>query len=97
MMTVNLHERLGSFANNKDKAKDIRLNLVIPSLEKGDEVILDFSGVEDATQSFVHALISDLFRKYGADVLDRIKFKGCSETVEKIISIVANYMQESLR
>jgi len=43
----------------------------------------------------MHALISDLFRHYGNDVLDRVTFKSCSETVKKIITIVADYMQES--
>jgi len=42
----------------------------------------------------MHALISDLIRKYGIDVLDKIYFKNCNETVTKIINIVVDYMQE---
>ncbi|MCX6731496.1 MAG: STAS-like domain-containing protein, partial [Candidatus Parcubacteria bacterium] len=66
-----------------------------PSLDKGEDIILDFEGIDAVTQSFIHALISDLFRKYGSDILDKISFKNCNETVQKIIGIVVDYMQES--
>ncbi len=55
---------------------------------------MDFEGIDSATQSFIHALISDLIRKYGIQVLDRISFKNCHETIKKIINIVVDYMQE---
>jgi len=96
MTNIKLFKRTGSFAENKDLARDIRLNEIIPVLEKGRDIILDFSKVEAATQSFIHALISDLIRKYGNDVLGRIEFKSCNETVQKIIMIVTDYMQESV-
>ncbi len=95
MITINLHEIVGSFAENKDLARNIRLKDIIPALEKGQDVILDFKNIEATTQSFVHALISDLIRKYGHDVLDRISFKSCNQTTQKIIMIVTEYMQES--
>ncbi len=85
----------GPFAENKDLAREIRLTKIIPALEKKEEVIIDFERVEGATQSFIHALISDVIRKYGSEVLDKISFKNCNETVKKIIGIVVDYMQES--
>lgn len=96
MINIKLFKRTGSFAENKDLARDIRINEIVPALEKGHDIILDFSNIEAATQSFIHALISDLVRKYGNDVLDRISFKSCSETIQKIIMIVTDYMQESV-
>ena len=95
MIKIKIVNTAGSFAENKDLARDIRLKKIVPALEKNKEVILDFKGVEGATQSFIHALISDLIRRYGAEVLDKISFKNCNETVKKIIGIVADYMQES--
>lgn len=92
---IKLFPLTGAFAENKDVARDIRLQKIIPALDAGDEVILDFSNIEGATQSFIHALISDLFRKYGNGILDRISFRACNETVQKIIGIVTDYMQES--
>lgn len=95
MRVVRVAERAGSFAENKDIAREIRLNEIMPALAKGEEVTLDFSSVDAATQSFVHALISDAIRKHGPEALDRIYFKNCSETVKKIVDIVAEYMQEA--
>ena len=95
MTEIKLHSIVGSFAENKDLARDIRINKIVPALNKDEEVTLDFDGVGSATQSFIHALISELIRTYGTEVLDNIAFKNCNETVTKIISIVVEYMQES--
>ena len=96
MINIKLSKRTGSFAENKDLARNIRLKEIIPALEKDQNVVIDFAGIETATQSFIHALISDLIRKYGNDVLDRVCFKSCNGTVQKIIMIVTDYMQESV-
>ena len=96
MKNISIFERAGAFAENKDVAREIRIQEIIPTLEKNEEVILDFEKVDAATQSFVHALISDILRKYGNDALDRIAFKSCNEKVQKIIGIVVDYMQEGL-
>lgn len=97
MITIKLFPAVGSFAENKDKAREIRLHKIIPALKKNQEIVVDFSGIESTTQSFIHALISDLIRTYGSEVLEKIYFKKCNETVQKIITIVVDYMQESVR
>jgi hypothetical protein len=95
MKEIELRPIVGSFAENKDKAQKIRTEEILPAIEGGEKVILDFNEVGSATQSFIHALISDLLRRYGGDVLDVLFFKNCNEEVQKIISIVIEYMQES--
>lgn len=96
MIHIELFKQTGGFAENKDIAREIRLQKIIPALEKNENVVLDFQHIDAATQSFIHALISDLIRKYGDDVLDRIQFKSCNETIQKLITLVIEYMQESL-
>ena len=95
MMEINIFERTGKFAGNKDIARDIRLNEILPLLDKEQNAILNFKNVDSATQSFIHALISDIIRQKGIDILKRVYFKGCNETIKKIIEIVIEYMQES--
>lgn len=94
MINIKLFDFVGSFAENKDVAQSLRKDKIIPALDKKENVILDFEKVDAATQSFIHALISDLFRNYD-DILDKISFKNCNSTVKKIIEIVIDYMQES--
>ena len=67
-----IFNRTGSFAENKDVAKDIRINEIIPELDAGKIVLLDFSNVDSATQSFMHALISEVIRKKGPVQKDKI-------------------------
>jgi len=94
MKTIVLLPLVGSFAENKDIARKIRVEELIPYLEKEEDVTLDFKGIDSATQSFVHALISDLIRRYGSEVLDHIYFRNCNDIVKQLINIVVEYMQE---
>jgi len=93
-MEINLFESVGAFAENKDIARGIRVNSIIPCLDRKEDVILNFDKIESTTQSFIHALISDLIRKRSIEVLDKIFFKNCNDTIKKIIEIVIEYMQE---
>ncbi len=93
MIEIVLKGRTGAFAENKDVAREIRLQQLEPALNNNEEVVLDFGGVDAATQSFIHALISELIRTHGNDVLDKIAFKSCNEHVQKVINIVVEYMQ----
>lgn len=96
MKEIIIFEEAGPFAENKDVAKDLRVREILPALENKEEVVLDFERVDAATQSFIHALISDVLRKHGSGVLEKISFKSCNDTVKKIISIVVDYMQEGM-
>lgn len=94
MKRINIRALAGAFAENKDIARDLRLQELLPALERKEDIILDFSRVDAVTQSFIHALISDLIRKHGPEVLDHIEFKSCNETIRKIVTMVVDYMQE---
>lgn len=94
MKEIKIFDKAGKFAGNKDLAREIRLKEILPYIDECG-VILNFENVESATQSFIHALISDVIRQKGIKVLDKLYFKSCSSTIQKIIEIVTEYMQES--
>lgn len=94
MIEIKLHKKFGDFAENKDVARDIRIKEIIPGLKEHEQVVLNFKGITAATQSCIHALISDVIRKEGIDILDRIFFRSCDTTVKRIINIVIDYMQD---
>lgn len=96
MKYILIKDLAGSFAENKDIAKKLRLETIMPELLKGREVTIDFFGVEGATQSFIHALISDPIREFGDTAFDNLVYKNANNDVREIISIVYRYMQESL-
>ncbi len=95
MTEVSIVEMAGTFAENKDVARRIREEILFPALIRNEEITMDFEDIESATQSFIHALISEPIRRYGSGVLDHIIFRNCNENVRKIILIVSDYMQES--
>jgi hypothetical protein len=94
-MTINVFDAAGDFAENKDIARKLRTEQVMPALRDGGSIVIDFTGVSLSTQSFVHALISDALRKHGASVLEKIAFKGCNDAIKALVSTVCDYMQDS--
>jgi hypothetical protein len=84
-----------SLAENKDEAKRLREDKILPQLAAGGGVKLDFSAASFVTQSFVHALISEALRRYGEPVLDRIDFHGCSEDVQQVVLTVVDYTMQA--
>jgi hypothetical protein len=93
LKTIRILDRASSFAEDKDVAATIRQMDVKPSVQRGERVRLDFRGVDGATQSFVHAMVSELIRRQGPGVLDKLEFKGCTATVRSVIEIVVEYSQ----
>jgi len=94
--TIKLKQLVGEFAENKDIAKKVRVAEIMPALSKGNEIIIDFTGVSGATQSFIHALVSDPIRKFKETTFDKLIYKNANKDIREIISIVYRYMQESL-
>jgi hypothetical protein len=93
---IKMQQLVGSFAENKDIAKRIRIEQIMPTLSKGKEVVINFDGVAGATQSFIHALISDPIREFRDVAYTNLVFKNANDDVRAVISIVYRYMQESL-
>ena len=93
-MTIDIEGKCGSFAENKDQAREIRETVIKPSFKNKKSVTLDFTGVDSSTQSFIHALISGFFQEHGEIALSRLRFKGCNKAVQSIITTVVNYSLE---
>lgn len=95
-MELKIYEYSSDFAENKDVARQLRLEKIEPTLKKGSDVILNFDCVTSATQSFIHALVSQTLRDFGVDILDRLQFKNCNDKVQTIIEIVVEYVQDGI-
>jgi len=95
MKKINLLEKAGSFAENKDTAAEIRDKDILPTLATGNEIEIDFTGVTLTTQSFIHALISEPLRKKGEETLDVLAFRGCNDAIRGIIETVVQYVLDT--
>jgi anti-anti-sigma regulatory factor len=95
-MIIKVGSDVGAFGGDKDAAARIRDLELKPAIAKSDDdVVLDFAGVDFVTQSFIHALISQVVRRDPA-VLNRIRFDNCTRSVAEIIEIVVEYSQHEL-
>lgn len=90
-MKIRLGAGIAGFAEDKDYARNLRQDKILPALHRGGDVILDFGLVKYATQSFVHALIGEALKKYGEPVLDRIEFQNCTPQLQSVIELVVDY------
>lgn len=91
-MIVEMRKHCQSFAENKDEAKYIREKIIIPFLKKSEKkLIIDFSQIESTTQSFMHALLSKIFKDEGDKLLDKIVFRDCNPAIRSVITTVINY------
>jgi len=92
-MTMRIVLKAGAnrFAENKEEARQIRLERIMPALEQGENVVLDFKNVSYATQSYIHALIGEAMQKHGESVLKSLEFKNCSAALRSVIELVVDY------
>jgi hypothetical protein len=81
----------GPVAEDKDFAREMREQRILPALARGRGVCLDFTGVATTTQSFVHACLSEAVRTHGEEVLEQFEFRGCKEDVRQLIETVVEY------
>lgn len=91
MIEIKIPSGASGFVEDKDLAKDLRKREIIPALESGDSIILDFSDVKYATQSFIHALVGEALKRFGEGALDRIEFRQCSQQLKSVIELVVAY------
>jgi hypothetical protein len=89
-IVVHVKAAVGGFAEDKDEAKKIRTETILPATKEG-RVVLDFSEVKYSTQSFVHALIGEVLKRRGESVLERVEFRACSPQVKSLIQLVVDY------
>jgi len=93
-MKLMIKDYTGNFAENKDVAKNLRMNQIEPTFKNREVIILDFKNIDSTTQSFIHALISEIFQKNGESALQLFEFKNCNKPVKSLITTVINYSME---
>jgi len=80
---------IAPFAEDVEKAKAVAETVLGPIVASGKTVVLDFAGTRFVTQSFVHALLHDVFRMKLS--LVRLVFLHCTLSTEEAIRAVAGY------
>ena len=90
-IVVHVKAAVGGFAEDKDEAKKIRTETILPATGRNCGVVIDFSEVKYSTQSFVHALLGEVLKRRGESVLERLEFRSCSPQVKSLVQLVVDY------
>lgn len=90
-----LRVSVAGFLEDVETAAQVREDQLVPAIKLGQMVIIDFKSVRFATQSFAHALLSDVFRIPGS--LTRLSFLGCTRATEEAVRLVAAYSSAPYR
>ena len=88
---IHVKAAIGGFAEDKDEAKRIRVETILPATREQSRVVIDFSEVKYSTQSFVHALLGEVLKRRGESVLDRLEFRSCTPQVKSLVQLVVDY------
>lgn len=86
--------RVGEFEENVEEAARVRDSIIEPSLAEGKIVVLDFSGIRFATQSFVHALMYKILRD-SLHIASGLSIANCTRSTREAILAVAGYARVS--
>lgn len=78
----------GRMIGMRSSAVPIR-RLIELALARGDEISIDFSGVE-VTQSFIDELLGAVILRQGFQIMNQVVLKGCSPSTKGIVEFVAN-------
>lgn len=78
------------FEEDVETAAEIRETLILPSVNSGKMVVIDFSGVKFATQSFVHALMYKVIRD-GQQIGATLSIANCTNSTREAVMAVAAY------
>lgn len=73
-----------------EAATEIREKVILPTLAKNDLIVLNFSGIRAATQSFIHALMYRVFRD-GENMKTCLTVACADRATEEAIRAVAAY------
>ena len=78
------------FEEDVDKATEVRDTILVPCLERNEMVIMDFSGIRFATQSFAHACMYKVLRDF-PEVQAALSIAGATGATQEAIRAVAAY------
>lgn len=78
----------GSYAENKEEAIRIRDTEIIPALEAGKSLLLDFANVISAPHGCLNALLATPIRTLGMDAYKRIRITNALSEIRETIDFI---------
>ncbi|MBM9614864.1 DUF4325 domain-containing protein [Desulfobulbus rhabdoformis] len=78
----------GPYAENKQEAISFRDSRLLPSIEEGKSILIDFQGVASAPHSFLSALLATPIKRLGMQSYKRIKVVNSEPEIRETIDYI---------
>jgi hypothetical protein len=85
---VSILNRFGPYAENKEQAVNFRDRRLIPALEEGKSILLDFANVVAAPHSFLSALLATPIERLGMSAYKRLKITNAVPEIRETIDFI---------
>lgn len=85
---LHIYNYFGKNADDKEAAISYRNRHLIPAIDSGMVVIVDFEGVQTSTHSFLNALLASPIRRLGMAAFKRIKITRATTEIRETIDYV---------
>lgn len=85
---LSIYNIFGSFAEDKERAIKYRDEKIMPAIESGKTIIIDFENVSSAPHSFINALIASPISRLGLLAYKKIKVVNKSKDIEGIVDYI---------
>lgn len=96
MIVINIKKVTGGFEFIGSRgAGEIIRNKMKPILDKEEEITLDFSGVEQVTQSFIDEFFGIFIRAFGIEYIrGKVRLVNETQGIKDTINFVIKYSKE---
>ncbi len=85
---LHMYNYFGKNADDKQAAISYRNRHLLPAIDEGKLVVLDFDGVETSTHSFLNALLASPIRRLGLSAYKRLKITRAKADIRETIDYV---------
>lgn len=83
--TFKMLDLFGPFLADGDVGNRFRFCEVEPALGRNDQIIFDFEGITNMTDSFCNACFENLATEHPAGVRQKVRFQNCSPLIKDFV------------
>ncbi len=84
-LVIDILPEFGSFCADGERAAEFRFRRIDPFVDIANSIVLNFAGVRNMNSSFANALIANLVTQHSAEVLKKLKFSNCNQTIQLLV------------
>ena len=87
-LLVVIENYFGKHAEDKEAAITHRDRYILPAIENGREILMDFNNVENAPHSFLSALLATPIKRLGMQAYKKVKIVNASPDIRETIDFI---------